>query len=83
MLSNWCVNSYFKTEQKLEWFVVPLIVVLAFAFGLLQSVFLGIAISTFIFVASFCKYTLLACSIRINGFLTLISFSMVSSERRR
>lgn len=56
MLSNWCVKSYFKTEQKLEWFVVPLIVVLAFAVGLLQSVFIGIAISTFIFVATFCKF---------------------------
>lgn len=58
MLSYWCIQSYFKTEQKLEWFVVPFIVILAFAFGLLQSVFLGIAISTFIFVASFCKFPL-------------------------
>jgi hypothetical protein len=55
MLSYWCIQSYVKTEQKLEWFVVPFIVILAFAFGLLQSVFIGIAISTFIFVASFCK----------------------------
>lgn len=37
----------------MEWLVVPLIVVLAFVVGLLSSVFLGIAMSTFLFVASF------------------------------
>ena len=37
----------------MEWFVVPLIVGLAFVVGLLNAVFMGIAISTFIFVAAF------------------------------
>jgi MFS superfamily sulfate permease-like transporter len=55
MISNWFIKSYFKTEEKMEWLVVPLIVVLAFVVGLLQAVFLGIAMSTFLFVASFCK----------------------------
>ena len=37
----------------MEWFVVPVIVVFAFVVGLLEAVFLGIALSTFIFVAAF------------------------------
>jgi hypothetical protein len=53
MISTWFVKSYFRTKEKLEWLVVPLIVVLAFSVGLLQAVFLGIAMSTFLFVASF------------------------------
>lgn len=40
-------------QQKTEWLVVPLIVVFAFVVGLLNAVFLGIAMSTFIFVAAF------------------------------
>lgn len=53
MIHTWLIKSYFKTKQKMEWLVVPLIVILAFALGLLQAVFLGLAISTFLFVASF------------------------------
>jgi len=47
------VKSYFKTKEKMEWFVVPLIVIFAFGVGLLEAVFLGIALSTFLFVAAF------------------------------
>lgn len=53
MTSTWFVKSYFKTKEKMEWLVVPLIVLLAFVVGLLGSVFLGIAMSTFLFVAAF------------------------------
>ena len=53
MISNWFVRSYFKTKEKVEWLVVPLIVLLAFLVGLLQAVFLGIAMSTFLFVGTF------------------------------
>jgi hypothetical protein len=53
MIYNWFYKSYFKTKDKLEWLVVPLIVIAAFALDLLSAVFLGIAISTFIFVAAF------------------------------
>jgi len=53
MINTWCFKSYQKTKDKTEWLVVPVIVVFAFTFGMLQSVFLGIALSTFIFVAAF------------------------------
>lgn len=55
VIYTWFIQSYYKCEEKLEWLVVPLIVVLAFVVGLLQAVLLGLAISTFLFVASFCK----------------------------
>jgi len=53
MINSWVIKSYFKTKEKMEWLVVPLIVTLAFVVGLLSAVFLGIAMSTFLFVASF------------------------------
>lgn len=53
MILTWFIRSYFKTKEKMEWFVVPLIVIFAFAVGLLEAVFLGIALSTFLFVAAF------------------------------
>jgi hypothetical protein len=53
MISTWFIKSYFKTKEKMEWLVVPLIVVLAFVVGLLGAVFVGIAMSTFLFVAAF------------------------------
>jgi hypothetical protein len=53
MMYTWFYKSYFKTKDKVEWLVVPLIVIAAFALDLLTAVFLGIAISTFIFVAAF------------------------------
>lgn len=53
MVSTWVIDSFFKTKEKMEWLVVPTIVILAFAVGLLQAVFLGFAMSTFLFVAAF------------------------------
>lgn len=53
MMSTWFVKSYSKTKQKWEWMVAPLIVVLTFVVGMLNAIFLGVALSTFIFVASF------------------------------
>lgn len=53
MCKTWLVSSYFKTKAKLEWMVAPVIVVLAFTVGMLNAIFLGVAISTFIFVANF------------------------------
>lgn len=48
----WLVRSFFKMKNKVEWLVVPVIVVLTFIVGMLQSVALGIALSTFIFVGN-------------------------------
>ncbi|CAB9515416.1 solute carrier family 26 [Seminavis robusta] len=53
MLKTWLVQSYIKTKAKLEWMVAPTIVVLAFTVGMLNAIFLGVAMSTFIFVADF------------------------------
>jgi MFS superfamily sulfate permease-like transporter len=53
MTITWCYRSWFKVKDKSEWMVVPAIVVCAFVLDLLTAVFLGIAFSTFIFVASF------------------------------
>ena len=53
MIYTWFYKSYFKTKDKSEWMVVPMIVVCAFTVGLLSAVFLGIAFSTFLFVAAF------------------------------
>jgi len=53
MIEDWFFKSYSKIKEKGEWAVIPVIVVIAFVLGVLPSVFLGIAISTFIFVAAF------------------------------
>jgi sulfate permease, SulP family len=53
IILTWFIRSYAKTKEKLEWLVVPLIVIFAFGVGLLEAVFLGIALSTFIFVSAF------------------------------
>ena len=53
MMWTWLIKSYFKTRSKIEWLVVPAIVIFAEVFGLLNAVFLGIAMSTLIFIASF------------------------------
>lgn len=53
MMSTWFVKSFNNTKQKWEWMVTPLIVVLTFVVGMLNAIFLGVALSTFIFVASF------------------------------
>jgi MFS superfamily sulfate permease-like transporter len=53
MIKTWVVGSFLKTQAKMEWMVAPLLVVLAFTVGMLTAIFLGVAISTFIFVATF------------------------------
>lgn len=53
MLRTWLVESYFKTKAKIEWLVAPTLVVLALAIGFLNAVFVGVALSTFLFVGSF------------------------------
>jgi len=53
MTHAWFFRSFLKTQDKLEWMVVPAIVVCAFVLDLLSAVFLGIAFSTFIFVGAF------------------------------
>eukprot|EP00977_Amphora_coffeiformis_P021592 scaffold9519_cov183-Amphora_coffeaeformis.AAC.8 len=53
MLRAWLVDSYFKTKAKIEWMVAPTLVVLALGIGFLNAVFVGVALSTFLFVASF------------------------------
>ncbi len=53
MIQDWFLKSYTKIKEKNEWMVVPLIVILSFTIGQLPSVFIGIAISTFIFVGAF------------------------------
>jgi len=53
MVYTWFFKSFKKTKDKVEWMVVPAIVVCAFALDLLSAVFFGIAFSTFIFVGAF------------------------------
>jgi len=53
MFSTWIVGSFFKTKSKLEWAVAPVLVVMAFTVGMLNAIFLGVAMSTFIFAANF------------------------------
>jgi len=51
LLTNWFIKSFRKTGS--EWFVIPFIVLSGQMFGVLQSVALGVGISTMIFVSSF------------------------------
>jgi len=53
MLDVWFVKSFVKTKEKAEWTVVPIIIVLGFMLGMLQAFAVGVALSTFLFVASF------------------------------
>jgi len=53
MIVTWFFKAYLKTKEKGEWSVVPIIVAFTFVVGLLESVALGVAFSTFIFVAAF------------------------------
>lgn len=52
MIETWFIDSYKKTLVKSEWIVTPIIVVATFLVGSLQSVALGLAISTFLFVGT-------------------------------
>ena len=49
----WFIGPFQKMESWIEWAVVPLIVIFSLFVGFLNAVFLGIGISTFIFVGSF------------------------------
>jgi len=51
MFFSWFVDSYKKTKSIYEWIVCPVIVLLSFVLGQLTAVAVGIALSTFIFVA--------------------------------
>ena len=54
-MHSWFIKSFNKSAHVYEWFVVPFIVVASLTTGMLQSVGLGIAMSTLIFVESFHK----------------------------
>jgi hypothetical protein len=56
MIEAWFIASYKKTVVKSEWAVTPVIVVCTFLVGSLQSVALGLALSTFIFVGTLNKH---------------------------
>lgn len=56
MIEAWFIVSYKKTVVKSEWAVTPVIVVCTFLVGSLQSVALGLALSTFIFVGTLNKH---------------------------
>ena len=49
----WFIQAFRKTQDLSEWMVVPLITAFSLFVGFLNAVFLGIAISMFVFVASF------------------------------
>ena len=53
MINTWFLKSFSKIRTKEEWLAVPLLIVLYYMFGMLKAVALGVALSTFIFVASF------------------------------
>jgi len=55
LMNAWFLQSYKLTKDKYEWLVVPAIILFSFLVGMLASVALGVAISTFIFVGSFYK----------------------------
>lgn len=49
----WFVGAFQKSQDLMEWLVVPVIVAFSLVIGFLNAVFLGIGISTFVFVGSF------------------------------
>jgi hypothetical protein len=49
----WFIGPFQKMDSWAEWSVVPLIVLFSLYVGFLNAVFLGIGISTFVFVAAF------------------------------
>jgi CRP-like cAMP-binding protein/anti-anti-sigma regulatory factor len=52
-LAVWFFGAFRKTQDTTEWLVVPIIVGFSLVIGFLNAVFLGIGISTFVFVAAF------------------------------
>jgi MFS superfamily sulfate permease-like transporter len=55
MCRTWLIGSFFKTKDKMEWAVAPLLVILSFSVGMLYAILMGIAASAFLFVANFQK----------------------------
>jgi len=55
LMYSWFYQSYKKTKNKLEWSVVPLIMIFSYVVGILESIALGVAAATFIFVPSLFK----------------------------
>jgi MFS superfamily sulfate permease-like transporter len=53
LMIEWFVKPYRRSTDKAEWLVVPSIIIFAFSVGLLPAVALGVALSTFFFVAAF------------------------------
>ena len=53
MIKTWLIGSYRKTKHKTEWAVAPILAALAFTVGVLYAIFIGVALSTFIFVGHF------------------------------
>ena len=49
----WFIGAYHKTQDFVEWLIVPTIVAFSLFVGFLNAVFLGIGISLFVFVANF------------------------------
>lgn len=81
IISTWAIKSWWLIKEKMEWLVVPTIVLLAFVAGLLQAVFLGIAFSTFLFVAALCKLMGSFCCFCWYGAMSNVA-PTVSSKRR-
>lgn len=53
MAKTWTVDSFRKTKNKTEWMVGPILVVMSFTLGMLNAIFLGVAVSTFVFAHNF------------------------------
>lgn len=49
----WFFGAYRKTQDRIEWLVVPFISIFSLVVGFLNAVFLGVGISMFVFVGSF------------------------------
>lgn len=49
----WFIGAYRKMQDLTEWLVVPFIVAISLWIGFLKAILLGLALSTFVFVASF------------------------------
>lgn len=77
MMRTWIYDSYFKTKAKAEWIVGPVLVVLSFTIGVLNAIFVGILISTFIFAASF--YTAVRKPLGLKSTLVLDRYTFCFS----
>lgn len=53
LIIEWLIKPFKRSTDKVEWLVAPAIIIFAFTVGLLPAVALGIALSTFFFVAAF------------------------------